>query len=614
MLIGPVFSREIVTTPRRPRFYLSRTVYVASLFMLMCTAWLVLTGTQVIRNVGDMARFGTILFQIIAPLQLSLLLFLSALAAASAVSQEKDKKTLALLLLTRMTNSELVLGKLLSSLLDVWVMLVAALPLFVLSMLFGGVSVDQIARVYAVTIVTVLAAGSLGSMLAFWREKTFQTLALTAVSIVVWLAFWEAVNRGFLGNEILGIPKETWAVGGSPLWAILAAVRPVPATDLSLGPVGTGVNLYLIVSLGVTATLIGIALLKLRVWNPAREVRRSIREDGSRASIWGIEYDLAQESDQRVADATRLHHVDTRSPSATIVPDTTRRVWDNPIIWREVRTLAYGRKIVLIRIVYLLLFGMAAAGLYSFVSTDTAVNEWDAANTFIPAAFFLVSLVIVNALAVTSITGERDGRALDLLLVSDVSPKEFIFGKLGGVFWITKEMVVAPMVLCVTLWWAGGVSLESLIYLLSGLVVMNIFVATLGIHYGMAYANSRTAISLSLGTVFFLFLGVSTCIWMLISLSGSFQGQWGAFLAFIVGGSLGLFVALGVRNPSKAIFWASALIPFFTFYAIVSFMLDGTLAVFLVTSVTYGFTTAALLIPAVFNFDFSMGRTTTPER
>ena len=32
--------------------------------MLMCTAWLVLAGTQVILNVGDMARFGGILFQL----------------------------------------------------------------------------------------------------------------------------------------------------------------------------------------------------------------------------------------------------------------------------------------------------------------------------------------------------------------------------------------------------------------------------------------------------------------------------------------------------------------------------------------------------------------------
>ena len=57
----------------------------------MCTAWLVLAGTQIIRSVGDMAKFGSILFYILAPLQLALLTFLAALRAASSVAQEKDK-------------------------------------------------------------------------------------------------------------------------------------------------------------------------------------------------------------------------------------------------------------------------------------------------------------------------------------------------------------------------------------------------------------------------------------------------------------------------------------------------------------------------------------------
>ena len=86
MFIGPVFTREVVTSPRRPRFYLYRVVYVVALLVLMCTAWLIVAGVQVIRNVGDMARFGSVLFQVMAPLQLALVVFFSALLAASAVA------------------------------------------------------------------------------------------------------------------------------------------------------------------------------------------------------------------------------------------------------------------------------------------------------------------------------------------------------------------------------------------------------------------------------------------------------------------------------------------------------------------------------------------------
>ena len=83
----------------------------------MCTAWLILTGTQTIATISDMAGFGSILLQILAPLQLAMIVFLAAFSSASAVAQEKDRKTLILLLLTRLNSSELVLGKLFSSLL-----------------------------------------------------------------------------------------------------------------------------------------------------------------------------------------------------------------------------------------------------------------------------------------------------------------------------------------------------------------------------------------------------------------------------------------------------------------------------------------------------------------
>lgn len=224
--------------------------------------------------------------------------------------------------------------------------------------------------------------------------------------------------------------------------------------------------------------------------------------------------------------------------------------------------------------------------------------------------FCLVSLVVVNALAVTSITNERDGQALDLLLVSDLSPREFVLGKLGGVMWVTKEMVMLPLVLCVYLWWFEVLDFENLVFLVAGLVVMNIFVATLGVHCGMTYANSRSAIGVSLGTVFFLFLGVSACMIMMVKFSSSFHNQLPPFLASILGGGVGLYVALGFRNPSPAMTLASLSLPFATFFAITSFLLrNQELTVFLVVSVAYGFATAAMLVPAVYEFDIAMGRT-----
>ena len=597
MLVGPVFNREVALAPRRAGIYVARTAYVAALLVLMTTAWLRLAGAQRVRDVGDLARFGAILFQILAPLQLALAVFFSAVFAASAVAQEKDRRTLVLLLLTRLSNSELVLGKLLASLLSVLVMLVGALPLFMLSALLGGVSFDQIARVFAVTLASVLVCGSLGSTLALWREKTFQALAMTVLVLGLWLAAGRIVATGWLGPSWWGIGCQSWAAGLSPLEAIFQATRPYlhdPQNRAILGGPTAPVNLFLAVAVLISLVLNGVAVARVRIWNPPREATPPPPEEETAAA-------------QSICDSEQGSQV--QHSAFSIQHSTrTRRVWDNPIIWREIRTWAYGRKTLVIKLAYLLLFALAATGLEWMVRTDASAAHAGGAVVLVP--LFLLSLVLVNAQAVTSMTSERDGRALDLLLVTDLTPKEIVFGKLGGVFYNTKEMVVLPMLLCVYLCIAGSLSAENSIYLLGGLAVLYVFVATLGIHAGMIYANSQGAIATSLGTVFFLFVGVATCWWILVALGGSFQAQLIPFFVLIVIGGVGLYVALGVRNPSTAIGLASFLCPLATFYAITSFLLDYTLGVFLVTAAAYGFATVAMLVPAIYEFDVATGRTT----
>ena len=604
-MIGPVFYREVVTSPRRLRFFLLRTVYVAGMAVLMCTGWLVLAGTQEVQTLGDMARFGALLFQILAPLQLALVMFFSAFGAAGAVAQEKDRRTLILLLMTRLANAELVLGKLVAALLNILVMVTASLPFFMIAVLLGGVSFSQVAAVFAVTVATAIAAGTLGSLVAFWREKTFQILAMTALVLVTWLGIWEAVYATSGATRWAGISVDTWAAGMSPMHAVHVAAMPNVAPDAVFG-LPLPVVIYLVFSAGLTVLLNLIAIARVRVWNPSHEVRQAAAPVEADASIWGAEHDLAVET-------ARAGHVDAQLRKDRGAGQS-RTVWDNPILWREVRTWAYGKRIVLVRAAYLALAAMAAAALWRCIADGSALAVGDESPGLVPVAakslvpLLVVSLVLVCALAVTSITTERDGLSLDLLLVTDLSPGEFIFGKLGGVFWVAKEMVLLPMGLCVCLWAFGGIGLENLLYVLGGTAVMNVFVATLGIHCGMTYANSRTAIGVSLGVVFFLFLGVATCILMMDAFTGSFEGQMAPFLAFILGGGVGLYVSLGSRNPSSAIAAASLLVPFATFYAITSFLLDYTLAVFLVVVSAYGFTAAAMMVPALHEFDIATGR------
>ena len=590
MFVGPVFTRQAAIAPRRVSFFAARTIFAATLFGIVVTSWQLLVGSQRIESLGDLAWFGAAVTQILAPLQLAVALPFSALLVASAVSLEKDRKTFDLLLMTNLSNVELVLGKLLAGMLTVVMVVVATMPLLMFVALLGGVSTAQILRIEAVTLASALAAGSLGSTIALWREKTFQALGMTALAIVMWLVGWELVGGGvlaeYVGDRPLGIAAETWAIVMSPWRAIESAAEPVFVDRLERGEGISHVGWFILNALAASALLNLISILFVRVWNPTRELQP-----------------IAEEGSDQVS--TNVH----RAGGAV------RPVWDNPILWREVRTWAYGKRVLVIRVAYLAVFAVCAAALVTVGRGEgSGRGERIVPSAAQPlTALLVVSLILLNTAAVTSLTTERDGRALDLLLVTDLSPKEIVFGKLGGAFYNAKEMVLLPLVLFVYLWWMRRIETEQLAFLTGGWAVMSAFAAMLGLHAGITYANSRTAIATSLGTLLFLFLGVATCMRIMLAFSASFSYQLTSFLGFIAGGSIALYVVLGWRNRSTAIGWAAALAPMATFYVITSFLLGSYGLVFAVLAFVYGYATMAMLIPAVSEFDVALGRTALKE-
>ncbi len=558
MLLGAVFEREVRFAPKSKGLFIGRAVYAGSLLAIIATCWLVLTGTQAVTSPGDTARFGATLLRTLAPLQLSLAVLAAAMTAAVAVSVEKDRRTLELLLLSRLSERELVLGKLAASLLRVILMLLSAIPVFGIASLFGGVTGIQLGRLFIVTAAAALSAASIATTVAFWKDTTFQAVAITAFALVAWVVIGEAATSWFgpaVGEQL------------SPARAMFAALSPAG------GNLGSFLSLCGILILVTNV----VAIQRVRTWNMARDARRAAQAQGTTAS-----------AQSRPA----------------------RYIWRNPILWREICTNAYGRTIVIVRVAWLLLFTAAVAGIVSEARAENP-DRFAVAVAVIPMA--LASLLAVTALAVSSITTERDRGSLDLLLVSDLEPKEFIWGKLFGAIAVAREVVVLPLLLCVALIASGIASVENGIYLLIGTGILLFFAAVLGIHIGLSYPSSRRAIGIGLGTIAFLFIGVATAMRIMVAFGSSFELQLAPFLAVIVGGGIGLYAALSARNPSPAIGWASAILPALTFVGITGFLQGNTLQVLLVTAVAYGFTTVALLVPAIGAFDVLTGRSSAGD-
>lgn len=579
MFAGPIFHREAMTTPRQLRHFLLRSGYIAAFLVLIYTAAQVTFGWQQFRSVGAMARFGQLVFQVFAFVQLSLVLFFALLFTAGNIAQEKDRRTLILLLMTDMQDRELVLGKLWASLLNVGVLIAVSIPAFILVHAFGGVTLGQILWAIALCVAAAFAAGSWGALVAFWREKTFQTLAVGVLGMVL---FW-----GLVKSAVLLVGSETPLGRGiamlDPYQTLFAILSPFTG-ELGLGPIRVSALGPVLAMAGLGIVLNVLTVFRLRVWNPSRftYIQTDSEEDGGKV----------------------------RKAAA-------RHVWANPVLWREIRTRAYGRRIILIKLAYFVLAGFVLSLLKDTTAADLASAE-KILGMFSPPAFAfialgIISLMLINAQAVTSLTTERDGKTLELLLVTDITAPEFVFGKLGGVLYNIKELVIVPLAFIG--WFAaiGYLNLENMTYLILSFLILVSFVAVLGLHSGMSYENSRSAIANSLGTIFFLFIGIFIFMMLLVEASSSFVLQFQSFIVFIGMGSIALYASLRHKIPSVALTISAFTLPFLTFYAITSFLLGGSLGVFLVIAAAYGFPVIAMLIPAISEFDMALGRTTLDQ-
>lgn len=580
MAAGPIFVREALTAPRRLSHYLMRSGFVAGLLVLFYSIRQATIGFQDVLFAGDVAAFSAMTFKIFALLQLTLGMFFATVFTASNVAQEKDRKTLILLLMTDLRNHELAIGKLLASLLIVAVLLTTSLPVFCFLKLMGGITWSQILWAEAVVGSAALAAGCLGCLVAFWRDKTFQTLAISVLSMVLFILLAHA----------LGVVANPVVAQASPYAGLLSVLDPM--NEGKPGPIS--VSALPTVAILLTASLIMsvVTIARLRHWNPSKELHQSVAESSPQAS----ETESTESIIDTAPQSVRKH----------------RHVWDHPIIWREMRTRAYGRRMIWIKLAYLALtLLIAGAALLSSSQSNDLILGMITAPAFAFLGIGILSLLLTNAQAVTSITNERDGGTLEILLVTDLRPHEFILGKIGGALWNAKEMIAMPLLMILGMALLGRVpSLtgENVLYVSLTFLVLNLFAITLGIHAGLTYGNSRMAIGQSLGTMFFLFVGIFIFMLLLVEARSSFAIQLQSFILFIGFGSLGLYSSLTFRNPSSALTLASITLPFLTFYAITDFLLGGNLGVCFWICVAYGFTAVAMMVPAMYDFDIALGR------
>jgi ABC-type transport system involved in multi-copper enzyme maturation permease subunit len=221
LLVGvrSLIAKEVRTRSRGWRstwlltgYLLSLTVAVAGLLALV-----VRTGGSIYPGLG------TQLFSTLALGFVLLLAFIAPTLTVGAISGERERRTLDLLVVTRASPLGLVGGKLLSSLLYVLFLLAASLPAFALVYLFGGVPLRYVLMTLAVATVTAITYAALGLLLSALIRRTAAASVRAYVVIFVVMIFVPFAT-GIAGLALRDVPSGP---GGAP---------PPPALHLYLSP------------------------------------------------------------------------------------------------------------------------------------------------------------------------------------------------------------------------------------------------------------------------------------------------------------------------------------------------------------------------------------------
>lgn len=176
---NPVVLKELRGRMRGARAFVVLTVYLmlmSGFTSLLYFAYAASTAT-VSGPSGQIV--GKVVFGGVVGIELFLVCFIAPAFTAGSISSERERQTYDLLRTTLLPAHSLVVGKLVSALSYVFLLLLAAVPLHSLAFLLGGVSPEEVIIASVILAVTALAFGSVGVFFSSLMKRTLGASVLT---------------------------------------------------------------------------------------------------------------------------------------------------------------------------------------------------------------------------------------------------------------------------------------------------------------------------------------------------------------------------------------------------------------------------------------------------
>ncbi len=465
-LTGPIFDKELRVSSRRRRNYVLRFVYVALFTSLLAMIWqgTVSQGSLALYQSARMAEAGMAIMTLVVWFQFIATQAIAIVMLSTSISDEIYHRTLGVLMTTPIGAFQIVLGKLLSKLLQLVLLLGIALPLLAIVRVFGGVPWGYLVSALCVTLTTVIFVGSLSLFLSIFTRRAYGVIIATVLVLGLLFALLPLI-AAFMVHKLVDNPSPNTFF--SPLACVNPYVIMVAGTETLFSatpPFPLRWAIHCGIMLGASALLALAAVILVR--------RAALRQAMGQTGLWsGRSPDESHE----------------RPPECSV-----RRVVGPPVLWKERRGSLLGRRksaaIIGIAVALALLFLT-----YGFCASENALDDDETHAAYI-VIFVGLGMLFTVVLPATCITSEKESLTWPLLLTTTVGDWQILCGKFLGVLrrCLPVWLLLFGHLIVFTL--AGMIHPIALIQM--GILVAwtVIFLTSTGLYFSTRFKHTTTAV------------------------------------------------------------------------------------------------------------------------
>lgn len=493
---NPILVRVVYGASKRPRHLWLRFGYLGILLFVVVIGAFRLGSGRATGSLAELAKHSSSTFKLASIAQLALMCFLAPVFTAGAITQEKDSRTFNILLATPLSNAQIVFGSLLSRLYFVVVLLLAGLPIFLITRIYGGVTTTQIMRSFVLAGATAAVTGALAIAISMIRVGTRRTIFSFYLMIGLYLLSVYAAGTQWKATWVPEAPinvageRMSWLAPFHPFLALDVALNRVQAPPLSALGGRSAPARYLLAYPQTCYVVLTLSLALLLTVLSMFFVRRSAKL----GEVSFLNNLLA-----------RVTHRDPGERS-----QKPRRVWNNPIAWREAVTRASAASRGVLR--YAIVGGgllVAVIGLIKYHRGTLNLADTRTFLVYLVGIEFGIIMLIATNTAATAITKERESNSMDILLTTPLRPVDLVWGKLRGLVSFTLPPICVPigslLLFTIADWVARSkepvVFMELWLELAVLMVAYAAFACMLGLHFSLRIKRTVKAVMVSVGVM-----------------------------------------------------------------------------------------------------------------